>query len=84
MPDQRFGKIAGLLARHQVLQTPSEFASAVRIGLGPCPKGRNLHVSEMAASRDWKHWLESLGLQIQGLAGGAHSIRLIRRRGRKV
>jgi hypothetical protein len=79
-----FGEIASLLVKQQVLHSMSELASAIQTKLRkPRPRGRGLFVGQLNQIRDWKHWIEPLGISLAGTsgAGAAHSIRLMRRRG---
>eukprot|EP00969_Alexandrium_andersonii_P353425 15439872-Alexandrium_andersonii.AAC.2 len=66
--DQRFAVVGSTLARQMLLETPLQFADAIRERVHPV-RGRNMQVQMLTAARDWKEILKPLALQFHGHTG---------------
>ncbi len=81
--DQRFGTIAGILCRMDLLEDPAAFCDAISANLRqPRPQGRQTVVKTVNAVPDWQKCLCDLGVSFSGHTtdAAAHSIRVTRRR----
>jgi len=82
--DQRFSVVATILKGAAVLQTPEDFIDTISKNVNP-PGNRQLVVSKLNASYDWRPFFEPLAMSVTGIAASVpnpdvcHSKRFILR-----
>jgi hypothetical protein len=82
--DQRFSVVATILKCAVVLQTPEDFIHTISQNVNP-PGNRQLVVSKLEASYDWRPFFEPLAMNVTGIAASVpnpdvcHSKRFILR-----
>ena len=67
---QLFGRLAAWIVKHHVVETPQQFATVIRNFLTtlhgrPWPAHQCRETIIMNSVRDWKAWLEVLGMALQ-------------------